>query len=696
MSPAKPRGPEPFFSAETPVGKLAGVGPAYATRLERLGIATAGDLLHYFPRRYDDLRDVRTISELARFGGRPAGETVTVKAPVLAVQSKRTRFKKTVVMAQIGGSGGLLEAVWFNQPYLAKQLKIDEEFVFSGKLKDSYGRWTLQNPAFEPASAELTDVARLVPVYPETAGLSSKWLRRRIQAVITLADETPEALPGPLLRERGLPGIAEALRQIHFPDSPELAAAARYRFDFEQILLMQLLTLSSRRAWQDTQTAPQVRYDPELTRRFVASLPWPLTDDQRRAAHEVLGDLDSPSPMMRLLQGDVGSGKTAVAAIALHQTVAAGWQAALMAPTEVLARQHAATLRQWFAPLGIPVTLLLGSLSGSKRIQALDAIESATPGVVVGTQALIQEKVAWSRLALAVVDEQHRFGVTQRNALRGSTAPHLLTMTATPIPRSLALVAYGDQDVSVLEERPAGRPPVATTVVTPAERSQAFAKVAAELAAGRQAFVVYPLIEQTDQSAGLKAATSEFERLRSGELANFRVGLLHGRLKPAEKTAVMERFMAHKLDVLVTTSVIEVGVDVPNATVMVIEEAQQFGLSQLHQFRGRVGRGSAQSYCYLLSNQRDHHGEDNQRLAAMSESDSGFYLAEVDLKLRGPGDLIGTKQSGFDVSLAGLANPQLIEHARKSAQALLAADPKLRQVPLLAQRLASAQAAVGS
>ena len=667
----------------TPVTDLAGVGAAYAEKLERLGITTVNDLLHYFPRRYEDLRDVKSLEELQRFGGLLGGQPVTLRAAIQQVDSRRTRFGKVLVKALIGNDKGTIEAVWFNQPYLAKQLKEGDEFIFSGKLKTGYGRPSLQNPSHEPIKGEQTHTARLVPVYPETEGLSSKWLRAKLKPLLGLADEVPDALPQDLRQRYELAETAEALRQIHFPDGPEQAERARYRFDFEQLLTIQLLTQTSRRAWQEADGAAQVPYDPDITKRFTKTLPWPLTDDQRLSAHEVLGDLDATKPMLRLLQGDVGSGKTVVAAIALHQAVAAGWQAALMVPTEVLANQHAKTLRDWFGRLDIETVVLLGSQSAPEKREAITAIESGRPAVIVGTHALIQEKVSWSKLALAVVDEQHRFGVAQRNALKGETTPHLLTMTATPIPRSLALTAYGDQDLSVIATPPAGRKPVGTKLILPAERGPAFEEIKKELAAGRQAFIVYPVIE--DSTRGLKDATSEYERLSGSVLADFSVELLHGRMPADQKAEVMRRFSSGEVDALVSTSVIEVGVDIPNASVMVIEEAQQFGLAQLHQFRGRVGRGSEQSYCYLFAG--DLTGEDNERLQAMTESQSGFDLAEVDLKLRGPGDLIGTKQSGFDVSLAALTNPTLLKQTREAAKELLQADPKLKSVPQLADRL---------
>ena len=677
------------ISLGSEVSALPGVGPAYVSKLDRLGIRSVEDLLRYFPRRHDDLTAVQTVEELQRFGGLTSGQAVTVQAEILGVASQRTRHRRTLVKAQIGNEKGFIEAVWFNQPYLAKQLKPGDVYIFSGKVKTGFGRPSLQSPAFEPLATEQTHTARLVPVYPETEGLSSKWLRSKLKPLLPLADQLPDDLPPELRQSEQLLPVAEAVRQIHFPDSAEAAAAARYRFDFEQLLLMQLLTLRSRQGWREQATAPEIAYDPVITKRFVGSLPWPLTDDQRRAAHEILTDLSGSAPMLRLLEGDVGSGKTAVAAIAAYQTVAAGWQVAVMAPTEVLARQHQRTLAEWLEPHGVEVGLLLGSQKASEKKAVTERIAAGQLPVTVGTHALIQETVDWHRLGLAVVDEQHRFGVAQRNALRSAHTPHLLTMTATPIPRSLALVAFGDQDLSVLEEVPAGRQPVETRLIAAGEREAAFGLVREQLDAGRQAFLVYPVIEES--RSGLKSAVEEYERLASGPLADYSVGLLHGRLKADEKESVMGDFKSGRLQALVSTSVIEVGVDVPNATVMVIEEAQQFGLAQLHQFRGRVGRGADQSYCLLFSG--SELAEENERLTALTQHTSGFKLAEIDLRLRGPGDLLGTKQSGFDVSVAALSDPKLIKHARDVASRILQQDPELTGHTALRDRLAATAAA---
>ena len=689
---AKSKSPTPTDPSEltldSPVEELAGVGPSYARRLERIEVETVGDLLKYFPRRHDDLREVKTLAQLSKFGKLPVGETVTLRAKVLSVNARRSRYGKSLVTAQIGSDRGSIEAIWFNQPYLAQDLKRGQEYLFAGKLKESYGRYSLQSPTHEPVKAKGTDqthTARLVPVYPEREGISSKWLRQKIRLALPLADEFTDDLPAALRRAQKLPGVADAVRQIHFPDSPEQAERARYRFDFEEILLMQLLTQRLRASWRD-RPAYKVPYNPKVTKQFIESLPWTLTDDQRKALHEILQDLDADVPMLRLLEGDVGSGKTVVAAAAAHQAITAGYQAALMVPTEVLARQHFITLREWFEPHGVEPVLLLGSMTAAEKREAAKRIASGSAKLVIGTHALIQENVTWPDLALAVIDEQHRFGVEQRGKLRGQRAPHLLSMTATPIPRSLAMTAYGDQDLSLIRQAPDGRGGIVTKLIKPGDRDAAYTAVREQLAGGRQAFIIFPVI--ADSRSGLKAAVDEYERLAGTILAGFKVGLLHGRMKSAEKDAVMMQFVRHELEALVSTTVVEVGVDVPNATVMVIEEAQRFGLAQLHQLRGRVGRGEHQAACYLLPGSATE--DDNERLAAMTTTDSGFDLAELDLELRGPGDMLGTRQSGFEVSITGLTNPELLKAARESARALLEKDPDLKKVPALKQRLAAA------
>ncbi|MDP9212329.1 MAG: ATP-dependent DNA helicase RecG, partial [bacterium] len=560
-------------------------------------------------------------------------------------------------------------------------------YIFVGKLRATkkYGT-KFQSPTIERRSitGEQTHTARLVPVYPETEGLSSRWLRFVIKRLLPAADQLPETLPDTVRERAGLLPLAEAVRRIHFPADEAEAREARRRLDFEHVFYRQLITQRRRQHWREETIAPRIDANPTVTHRFLEGLPWTLTDGQRQALGEVLSDLNQDRPMLRLLQGDVGSGKTAVAAAAAHQAVAAGLQVAVMVPTEVLARQHAATLASWFAPHGITTALLAGGQPNAEKEEVRRGVAAGDVQVVVGTHALIQQDVRWHRLGLAIVDEQHRFGVEQRAKLRGAReTPHLLSMTATPIPRTLALIAYGDQDLSIIPERPAGRAGVSTRVVGPSGRQAAFAAVRQELAAGRQAFVLYPVI--ADSKAGLKAAEEEYERLAAKVFEGFRTALLHGRMKTEDKVATMEAFAAGATDVLVSTSVVEVGVDVPNASVMLVEEAQQFGLAQLHQLRGRIGRGKHPSYCYLLPG--DSSTVENERLKALERSDSGFELAEIDLELRGPGEVVGLKQSGHELSAAGLADLDLLKEARDAAAELLGQDPRLRSFPELRERV---------
>ncbi|MSU76432.1 ATP-dependent DNA helicase RecG [Patescibacteria group bacterium] len=687
MSPVAKKQPGALI-LDTPVEELAGVGPVYVRRLKRVEIETVRDLLRYFPRRYDDLRDVKTLDEISRFGELPIGERVTLKAKIISVNSRRSRYGKALVSAQIGSEKGTIEAIWFNQPFVAKDLKTGQEYLFSGKLREAYGRVSLQSPTYEPVKATVdgqTHTARLVPVYPERETISSKWFRQKIRLALPAANQFTEDLPEALRKTNNLPGIADAIKHIHFPETPEQAERARTRFDFTELFVMQILTQRLRASWRN-QGAVKIPYNPKITTKFINSLPWKLTDDQRRATHEILKDLDSKAPMLRLLEGDVGSGKTAVAAAAANQVITAGHQVAIIAPTEVLARQHFATLSAWFEPPEIKPLMLLGSQTAKEKKEAKELIASCEGKLIIGTHALIQEDVDWSNLALAIVDEQHRFGVEQRKALRGQTAPHLLSMTATPIPRSLALTAYGDQDLSIIKEMPEGRVPVKTVLLSRGDRDAAFSAIREALGRSEQAFIIYPVI--ADSRSGLKAAEDEYHNLSKTVLAGYETGLLHGRLSAEEKDAVMTKFTNQEIEVLISTTVVEVGVDVPNATVMVIEEAQRFGLAQLHQLRGRVGRGENMGRCYLLPGQAKD--DDNERLETMTKTQSGFTLAEKDLELRGPGELLGTKQSGFDVSLAGLTNPQLLKAAQTAARDIVEHDPDLKTVPELKPRVEGA------
>ena len=572
-----------------------------------------------------------------------------------------------------------MKAVWFNQPYLAQSLHSGDEMVLSGKVRKERrgGGLVMMNPASEHGSSGGLHTGRLVPIYPETHGLSSLWIRSRVSEALPTAALMGDEVPSAVERSQGLPALPVAIRQIHFPDDEETLALARRRVAFRQLLLIQLAVLISRDA-RLHQVAPVIAYDVERARAIRDALPFALTDAQRKAAHAVFTDLAEPRPMARLLQGDVGSGKTAVAAMAAAMAARAGYQTLMMAPTEILAQQHARTLAPYLEPLKMEMDLLVGSTTAVNRRRILAQLADGTLDLLVGTHALIEPTVVPHRLGLVISDEQHRFGVGQREALAQKTGiyPHVLSMTATPIPRTLQLTLYGDLTVSVLDQMPPGRQAVETRMVSPAEREAAYDFVRGQVREGRQVFVICPLVEDSELIQ-VRSATSEHQRLQKEVFPDLRLALLHGRMKASEKNEVMEAFKRGDFDVLVSTSVVEVGVDVANASVMMIEGAERFGLAQLHQFRGRVGRGEYKSYCLLLSD--DDTADTNRRLNALVRYSSGFDLAEVDLQIRGPGDILGATgaQHGHDAGLlvAGLLDARLIAAAREEAERLMREGP---------------------
>jgi ATP-dependent DNA helicase RecG len=587
--------------------------------------------------------------------------------------------------------------VWFNMPYVAKALADGDEIVVSGRVRAWKNRLQMENPEFEPFDAELSSAGRLVPVYPATQGLSQRTLRRAIGAAVeALANAVPDPVPETVRRNEGLTPLATAIRALHNPASFGEAEEARRRIATGEFLAIQAAVLLRRARWQAGRSAPRLGLGPALE-AFLAALPFRLTRSQRAALDEVLGDVGREEPMLRLLQGDVGSGKTVIAFAAMLAAVASGYQAALMAPTEILAEQHYRSLMRllggdevsaldgvlappWFGrPLR--VLLLTGSLTAAQKQQGRADAAHGGADIVIGTHALLEDDVALPRLGLAVVDEQHRFGVAQRVKLRQKGAnPHLLVMTATPIPRTLALTVYGDLEVSTIDELPPGRKPVKTVWVQPHEREEAYDFLRERLDAGEQAFVICPLVEESE-ALDVRSAEEEAERLRAGPLRRYRLDLLHGRMGGRQKDETMTRFARHEVDVLVSTSVIEVGIDVPNATVIVIEGAERFGLSQLHQFRGRVGRSPLQSYCLLFSTEEDPGPEARERLEAMVETTDGFRLAEVDLEMRGEGEAWGTLQSGANTMLrvARLTDRDLLLRARELAREIIERDPSLQR-----------------
>jgi ATP-dependent DNA helicase RecG len=648
---SRPRGFPRADALDRSVEVIAGVGPAVKKKLERFGLATLGELLLHRPFRYEEPVPERRIADLH------GDEDVAIAGEVLSL-SKRRRGRLQMLTARISDGSATVSATWFNQPWLERQLPPGTHV----RLRGRQGKYGFDVRSFDIGDAEAT--ADFAPVYPATEDITAKKLRELVGAALPLALHDP--LPAELKQRESLPELVDAFWALHRPRSLGEAEVGRRRLAFDELLLLQIW-LAQRRRERETEIAPDLGPPGELVVRYRDVLPFTLTEHQDRAIAELDADLQRSVPMQRLLQGEVGSGKTVVALYALLRAVEAGKQGALMAPTETLAEQHFLTLEEPCRLLGVTCALLTSSSAKRERDLAPNA------DIVVGTHALIQEGVQLRDLAVAVVDEQHRFGVEQRKALTAGRSPHVLHMTATPIPRTLALTVYGDLAVSEITRPPADRKPIKTAWVAVDRSAAAYTRLRKHLDAGRQAYVVCPLIEESETSQA-RAAEAEAERLQKGELRGYRVGLLHGRLRPAERRDLMARFKARELDVLVATTVIEVGVDVPNATIMIVQEADRFGLAQLHQLRGRVGRGAEQSYCLLISRSRDDLTEQAvDRLEALVRTNDGFELAEVDLDIRGSGQLLGTRQSGLtDLRFAQLRRDRsLLERARVLADELI-------------------------
>lgn len=677
--PTQPR--SGIKSLDESVQYLPGVGPGRARQLEQLGVTTIRDLLYLFPRRYID------YSRLDPIAGLRFGEISTVQGEVVDIISRPTRTGRPMVDVVVQDQTGLIHAIFFS-PYIEQQLRPGMRISLSGRVDQLRGQLCFKSPEWEELSAEAVHTGRIVPVYPLTRGLYQKTMRRIVRIALDvglglvedhLPAETLERVNPPLIPLR------DALSWIHYPEGDTIDEArrrwvrAKSRLAFDELLLMQLGLLQRKQAVERL-PGNSIIVEREQIDQFIATLPFELTAAQERAIDEVLHDMALTYPMSRLLQGDVGSGKTVVAATAALVAVRAGYQAALMAPTELLAEQHLRSLTRLYEPLPANerprVGLITGSATATERRELYAAISTGYLQIVVGTHALIQELVEFERLGLAIIDEQHRFGVEQRGTLRSKgVEPDILVMTATPIPRSLALTLHGDLDVSTLDELPPGRQPIETRWVRGRERDRAYEFVRDQVSRGYQAFIVFPLVEESE-AVDARAAVEEHERLSKQVFPDLRVGLLHGRMRPSEKDEVMLAFRDRELDVLVTTSVVEVGIDIPNATVMLIENADRFGLAQLHQFRGRVGRGEGKSYCLLVADNVSEEGR--TRLEAMVDSQDGFRLAQIDLEMRGPGDMFGTRQSGLpELTMANLADVRDLERARTEAARLLSDDPDL-------------------
>jgi ATP-dependent DNA helicase RecG len=738
----------------TKLDQVKGVGPKTAEQLRAAGLETVGDVLTFLPMRHEDFTHVTRIADL-----QPG--KVTIKARCEKISTRPVRRGLRLTTAVLADDSGKLNAVWFNQPYRTQQLGgSDDEFYFSGTFEYNYGRYQLTNPSAETAKELPVQAERLLPVYHAVHGLKSQVVRKVLETLRPLMSVLPETLPESVVASEKLMSRADAISTMHFPRTVEEVTQARERLAFEELFEL-LLASQLNRLENQKLRGYHIPFEVDTVRAFVEKLPFALTGAQKRAAWDILQDFERKVPMNRLLQGDVGSGKTVVAGLAARQAASHGYQTALMAPTEILARQHAETLDTLLRPFGVKVGLLIGSVKGKARTTLYEQIASGDVDVVVGTHAVIQDKVTFKKLGFVVIDEQHRFGVDQRQKLLlktggtlGSSAsessgdrrepratdgakrvatsgaaltseeivhdfseegadssagpassdlradfstknqttgagsaslmPHLLAMTATPIPRSLALTVYGELDVSVLNEKPANRKPIITKIISPVSRDKTYATLDAEIAAGRQAYVICSLIADNPEN-DVKSVEAEYKKLKNSVFGHRKIGLLHGKMKPSEKEAVMQDFKDKKYDILVSTTVVEVGVDVPNATCMMIEDADRFGLAQLHQLRGRVGRSEHQSYCFLLMSTTK---KPTERLREVEKSDDGFYLAEADMRLRGPGEIYGRMQHGvLNLQIATLADTQLIARAQRAAKQFIAGAHDLANYPALAARI---------
>jgi ATP-dependent DNA helicase RecG len=666
------------MNLSSPIETIKGVGSKIARQFELAGIHTVNDLINFLPRSYEDYSHVSKINNLV------PGK-VTIKARCESISTRPVRRGLRITTATLADNTGKMMAVWFNQPYREKQLKTDEEFYFSGEFEFSYNRYQLTNPSSEKVKDFTINTDRVLPIYRSAKGLKSVVVRKTIAQLKPLIECLSETLPAAIINEEQLLSRSQSILTMHFPDSTDKVAKARERLAYEEIFQLVLASQLNRQE-NSKLHGWVVPFNQRVVAGFVKKLPFSLTSAQRRAAWEIIQDMEKPTPMNRLLQGDVGSGKTVVAGLVACQVTNFGLQTAIMAPTEILASQHAETLDKLLSPLGIRVGLLTGSVKGRNRKVLYEHISDGMLDVVVGTHALIQEKVIFHNLGFVVIDEQHRFGVKQRQMLLKKSAhmPHLLAMTATPIPRSLALTVYGELDISIINELPKGRKPIQTKIWSPNSLAQLYKNIDVQIDTGRQVYIVCSLIEENPEN-DVKSVQAEYKKLQNSVFKHRNIGLLHGKMSAEEKELIMQRFSDGKIDILVSTTVIEVGVDVANATVIVIEDADRFGLSQLHQLRGRVGRSDHQSYCYLVTSTST---KPTQRLRELEKSNDGFYLAEVDLQLRGPGEIYGQAQHGaLNLQIATLADTQLIARAQRQAKKIAVAGFDVVQYKQLAEQV---------
>jgi len=692
---------------QTHLSGIRGIQTRFLPKLKRLGIETVRDLLYFLPTRYEDFSKIYTIEDLI------PNQEATITAEVLSIKSRNT-WKRNLYLieAELQDETGVIRATWFNQPYIKNILIPGRIANFAGKITTSKktGEIYLSNPTYELVSEhqhhETRHTGRIIPIYRETRGLTSKGVRFLMQPILKNGIDIPEIIPNSIRESLELPDIQTAMQAVHFPEAIEDALAAKRRFAFEDLFMLQMITLRERMKIA-AKKSHCIKNDVPYIKSVLATLPFELTESQKRSLWEILNDINRQFPMNRLLEGDVGSGKTVIAGISALVAAHQGFQSAFMAPTELLASQHYRTLTKLFSNSSKSILLLTGS--GAQmwydndlettltKQEAKKSIENGSASIIIGTHALIQKDVPFKDLALVIIDEQHRFGVEQRAALERhkSVVPHFLSMSATPIPRTLALTIFGDLDLSLINELPKNRKAIITKAVPKEQRISAYEYIRKEIKNGRQAFVICPRIEpkpdeettfQEIQTLNIKTVTEEYEKLSKHIFKEFRVGMIHGKLKPKEKDMIMREFSENKIQIIVATSVVEVGVDIPNATIMMIEGADRFGLAQLHQFRGRVGRGTHQSYCFLFTESNSENTK--KRIKAITEAKNGFELAEHDLKLRGPGEFLGTSQTGMpDIAMKAIQNPDLVREARTLAYEVLQKDKMLSKHQALKERL---------
>ncbi|MFH2013689.1 MAG: ATP-dependent DNA helicase RecG [Patescibacteria group bacterium] len=690
------------YTLNMSIGELPRIDEKYLKRFHKLGLSSVRDLLYHFPNRYEDYSKIVKIENLEQ------NKVATIQGEIVKIDNIRT-FKRrmTITEAIIEDDTGSIKSVWFNQPFLTNNLQVGKKVSLSGKLtKGSKGEY-LSNPSYEVLSIYRapTHTARLIPIYPETIRLGSRYIRYYTKLVLPLADKLKEFIPYEILKKNKLIKLSDSIKNIHFPKTKGIAEKAKQRFAFEELFLLQLFVLKQKNKFQK-ENAKKIKFNKDLIQNFVKSLPFKLTNAQRKTAWEIFQDLEKTNPMNRLLQGDVGSGKTVVAAMAALE-VAQDYQVAFMVPTEILAQQHFKEIKKLIKGLKIGLITSSESKINNKKVKKEELIKRIHEiDILIGTHALIQDKVKFNNLALVIIDEQHRFGVGQRAKLlkeyKNKSVPHFLTMTATPIPRTLALTIYGDLDISLIDEMPKGRQKIITKIISPNKREQAYEFIRNEIKKGRQVFVICPRIEPSKKEITeidektkqliispskllwqeVKAVKEEYEKLNEKVFPDLKIAMIHGKLKDKDK--IMKDFKEKKYDILVSTSVIEVGIDIPNTTVMMIEGADRFGLAQLHQFRGRVGRGKYQSYCFLFSTD----GNETSRLKALTKCENGFDLAEKDMAIRGPGQFYGIKQSGLpDLAMTSLKDLPLIKKIREQAKELLEKDSDLKKYPLLKEKV---------